>query len=296
MLNLLRELDQILEVVGPLGPNPVFTGIFLKSWVSVLKSNSDQEHRSAYSSRGASRTLAVLRELNRRNGATITELQKVVRISRPSIYRIVDELLAQGLITAGRVPRTYKLTSSVLALSEGFTDDHLVAEIASPILDRLQRKVVWPTELATFADCRMHLQDTTRHQSPMVIDGEVVGRSIPILTTALGLSYLAHCDHGARERVLSELRVQKREPVVNIRRARQLLDSVRARGYAAREGGVIEGFRYQTSTIAVSISLHGKPRAALGITFFSSALSISEAAARYLGDLRKAGEAIEKKL
>jgi DNA-binding IclR family transcriptional regulator len=66
----------------------------------------------------------------------------------------------------------------------------------------LQRKVIWPTELATLQDFRMHLRDTTRHLSSMVIDGEVVGRSIPLLSTALGLAYLSRCDPRRRQALL----------------------------------------------------------------------------------------------
>lgn len=206
--------------------------------------------------------------------------------------------MASGFVSAGRVPRTYVLTAKVRSLSKGYSDDDLIAEIAAPILDQLQRNVVWPTELATLHDFRMHLRDTTRHLSPMVIDGEVVGRSIPLLRTALGLAYLSACAPPRRQALLAHLRAiaTSSDPYPGDRRVRQLLEMVRTKGYAWREGGVLEGFRYQTSTIAVPTRAHDDVCAALAVTFFSSAMSIEQAAARYLADIQRASQTIEKSL
>jgi IclR family mhp operon transcriptional activator len=249
-------------------------------------------------SRGVGRALAVLQALNLQSGATVTQLRQQSGLSRPAIYRILQSLMQTGFVSRGRIPRTYVLTSKVRSLSEGYTDDDLIAEIAAPTLDKLQEKVIWPTELATLQDFRMHLRDTTRHLSPMVIDGEVVGRSIPLLSTALGLAYLSGCAPRRRQRLLAYLRATaaSSDPYPGDRRVRQVLEAVRAKGYAWREGGVLEGFRYQTSTIAVPIHAHDDVRAALAVTFFSSAMSVEQAAARYLLDLQRAGRTIEKNL
>jgi IclR family transcriptional regulator, mhp operon transcriptional activator len=236
--------------------------------------------------------------LNIQNGATVTQLHARSGLSRPAVYRILEGLIENGFVSAGRIPRTYVLTSKVRSLSEGYTDDHLIAEVAAPILGQLQRKVIWPTELATLQDLRMHLRDTTRHLSPMVIDGEVVGRSIPLLATALGLAYLSRCAPRRRQALLARLRAAATpsEPYPGDRRVRQLLEAVRTKGYARREGGVLEGFRYQTSTIAVPIHVQDDARAALAVTFFSSAMSVEEAAARHLADLQRAARMIEQGL
>jgi IclR family mhp operon transcriptional activator len=132
----------------------------------------------------------------------------------------------------------------------------------------------------------------------MVIDGEVVGRSIPLLSTALGLAYLSRCESRRRQALLAHLRATatSSDPYPGDRRVRQLLEAVRTKGYAWREGGVLEGFKYQTSTIAIPIHTHDDVRAALAVTFFSSAMSVEQAAARYLADLQRAGRAIEKSL
>jgi IclR family transcriptional regulator, mhp operon transcriptional activator len=248
--------------------------------------------------RAVARTLHVLQALNDHNGSTVTELMRRTALSRQAIYRILETLIEAGFVAAGRVPHTYKLTSRVRSLSRGYGDEALVAEVAAPVLDQLQKKVIWPTELATLRQTRMQLQDSTRHDSPMVIDGEVVGRTISMHNTALGLAYLSRCAPARRQALLTAMRAtaSASDPIPGERRMRQLLETARAKGYAWREGGIVDGHSYQTSTLAVPISARGDVRAALAITFFTSAMTIDEAARKYLSDLQRAAQTIERRL
>ncbi len=248
--------------------------------------------------RGVRRTMAVLEALNLQNGSSVKHLQQCTALSRPAIYRILNGLIASGFVAEGRIAHTYVLTSKVRALSSGFTDDNLIAELAAPILDALQQKVIWPTELATLRNVRMQLRDTTRHRSPMVIDGEVVGQSIPVLKTALGLAFLSRCSAPCRRAIVDHLRQTSRasDAPPSDRRLKAMLDAVRSTGYASREGGLIEGAKYNTSTIAVAIAPGEIACAAIAITFFSTAMSVQKAAATYLDDLQRAARALEKQL
>lgn len=252
---------------------------------------------NAAQARGVARTLAVLQGLNDKNGQNVTEIKTRTGVSRQAIYRILEGLIAEGFVARGRLPRTYVLTSRVHRLSSGYTLHNLVAEVSAPTLDELQRRIVWPTELATFHEFRMHLQDTTRRRSPMVIDGEVIGQTIPILSTALGLAFLSACQPARAQAILDRLRVTgPPKSVPTDRSINRRLEIIRERGYAWREGGMIEGVKYQTSTIAIPVIAQGEVRAAIGITFVSSASPIEQAAGRYLADLRQAATTIELKL
>jgi IclR family transcriptional regulator, mhp operon transcriptional activator len=247
--------------------------------------------------RGVARTLAVLGALNAKNGQSVSEINTRAGVSRQAVYRILYGLVAAGFVTPGRLPRTYVLTSRVHSLSRGYTLHNLVAEVAAPILDDLQARIVWPTELATFYKFRMRLQDTTRRRSPVVIDGEVIGQTIPILSTALGLAYASACRAPRLQTILNHLRVDGApKSVPSDRSINRRLEIIRNKGYAWREGGLMEGVKYQTSTIAIPISARDEARAAIGITFISSALSIDQAAKRYLTHLYRAATAIEHKL
>jgi IclR family mhp operon transcriptional activator len=184
--------------------------------------------------RGVTRTLAVLRALNTHNGATVTQLSRVTRISRPALYRILDALVHNGYVAADPDRKTYCLTYLVRSLSDGFRDEHWISEIAGPVMNDLQRSVLWPTDLATFANYEMRLRDTTRRQSPLVIDRSAVGAQLSFLRSALGLAYLAHCPASERGAILEMLQ-RPGHPDHGLAsdtvRVLRLLREVRRRGY-----------------------------------------------------------------
>jgi IclR family transcriptional regulator, mhp operon transcriptional activator len=249
--------------------------------------------------RGVTRTLAVLRALNTHNGATVTQLSRVTRISRPALYRILDALVHNGYVAADPDRKTYCLTYLVRSLSDGFRDEHWISEIAGPVMNDLQRRVLWPTDLATFANYEMRLRDTTRRRSPLVIDRSAVGAQLSFLRSALGLAYLAHCPASERGAILEMLQ-RPGHPDHGLAsdtvRVLRLLREVRRRGYGWRFKGADtpeNDARSQTATIAVPVYGEAGVVATIGITFFASVLSIQEAARRHLGDLRAAARAIE---
>ena len=142
--------------------------------------------------RGVTRTLAVVRALNENNGVRVSELARLTRIPRPSLYRILDALCSLGYLRRTDEER-YELTLLVRTLSDGFSDEPWVRAIAHPIMEELQRDIVWPTDLATFYGNAMYLRATTRRHSPLTIDAATVGLRLPMLPSATGRAYLAFC-------------------------------------------------------------------------------------------------------
>ena len=116
--------------------------------------------------RSVVRALTVLRQLNVENGATIRDLHRSTRISRTALYRILRTLCASGYVTTESEIESYKLTPLVRQLSEGFNEDAWISEVAGPLLDDLQKKVIWPTDLFAFFDDTMIMRRTTRRRAP----------------------------------------------------------------------------------------------------------------------------------
>ena len=250
-------------------------------------------------SKGVTRTLDILRALNQANGSTVSALHALTKVSRPALYRTLEEFESAGYVT--RDPRgRFHLTHLVRALSDGFRHEDLIAEVAGPVLEELQRQVLWPTDLYTYANHAMVLRETTRRQSPLVIDSAYVGLRLPMLTSAAGLAYLAFCADQERDAILDALRKSDRagdEPARDQRKVSQLLRQARAAGYASRYMGAIPGLSSTaTGTIAIPLHSHDEVCACIGITFFSKVLTSAEAAQRYLGPLRDAGAGIEKRI
>jgi IclR family mhp operon transcriptional activator len=223
----------------------------------------------------------------------------MTRVSRPALYRTLEEFRAAGYVTRDERGR-FHLTHLVRTLSDGFRNEDRLAEAAGPVLAELQRRVLWPTDLATYFNHAMVLRETTRRQSPLVIDSAEVGLRLPMLASAAGLAYLSFCEDEEREAILEALRRSDRpgdEAARDERGVRQLVRKTRAAGYASRYMGAIPGLS-STGTGSIALPLREEARVCgcIGITFFSKVLTIDEAAKRYLGDLRDACAQIEKHL
>jgi IclR family transcriptional regulator, mhp operon transcriptional activator len=245
--------------------------------------------------RGASRALKVLRALNRNNGASIVELNRATGISRPALYRVIRALSDDGYVRFDGDSNGYRLTPLVRQLSDGFNDDAWITEVAAPVLDQLQRELIWPTDLFTFHSDRMIMRRTTRRASPWTIDNAMIGLDIPVLITAVGRAYLAHQRREVQEGVIDRLaRSDREDSSIASNRATviRMLDLVAKDGFAARD----RTFMRETGSIAVPILVNGSAICSIAVTYISSALRASEAKRRYLGALNKAAKAITQRL
>ena len=245
--------------------------------------------------RGVARTLAVIRALNARNGARVTHLSQATGIPRPSLYRILEALCDLGYVRRRGEAERFELTVLVRSLSAGFSDEDWIATSALPAMQALQRKVVWPTDLVTFFDNAMLMRETTRQVSPLTIDRVRIGERLPLLVSATGRAYLAHCEPVEREAILRNLQ-RSAEPADALARDRRYVSSVIARarrdGYGQQHGEVYP----ETGAIAVPVQYGGRVIACLNITFIASVLTVEEAASRYLVPLREAAAEISNGL
>src|SRR5689334_21242880 len=87
--------------------------------------------------RGLTRGLAILRALNENNYASALQLSRITDLPRPTVYRLLDTLIAAGYVAHGTRPDIYRLTIAVRALSDGFNDEAWMTEIAAPIIAEL---------------------------------------------------------------------------------------------------------------------------------------------------------------
>jgi IclR family mhp operon transcriptional activator len=249
--------------------------------------------------KGVVRTLDVLRALNQANGSTVAELHAMTEVSRPALYRILDDFRTAGYVARDQ-RGAFHLTHLVRCLSDGYRNEDRVTQIASPVLDELQRHVLWPTDLAFYANHAMYLRETTRRQSALVIDRAHIGLRLPIFSSALGLAYISYCNDGERDAIVDALRRSDRpedQVARDARRVAQLIRQTRSDGYARRYRGAIPGLASTgTGTIALPVWLQDRVCACIAITFFSKVMTVDEAASRYLGDLKAACAEIERRL
>ena len=243
---------------------------------------------------GVRRTLEVLRTLNTANGSTVVELNALTAISRPALYRMLEEFQAAGYVR--RDDRGgFHLTHLVRSLSEGFRNDDRIGDVARPVLDEVQRRVLWPVDFAMYGNHAMYMRESTRRQSPLVMDRARIGLRLPLFATAAGRAYLAWCGDEQRKSAVEALSKSDRpEDAIarDPRRLAQLIRQTRADGYGSRAEPVPQLGGAETGAIAVPVQHEGSV-CAVCLTFFSKIMTVKEAAGRYLEDLKDAAARIE---
>jgi IclR family mhp operon transcriptional activator len=147
----------------------------------------------------------------------------------------------------------------------------------------------------------MHLRETTRRQSPLVMDRAQIGLRLPIFASAAGLAYVANCNDAEREALIEALRKSDRpedQIAKDSRRISHLIRQTRTDGYGSRYNAAVPGLpdAAETGAIAVPVRQEARVCACLVITFFPKIMTAHEAAQRYLSDLNHAASQMGEKL
>jgi len=244
--------------------------------------------------RALARGLKVLVELNRIGRARPGDIAAETGIDRTTVYRLLDTLEQEGFVARDSDDH-YTLTLAVRQLSEGFKDLDHITRIVTPELGRLLPKVLWPTDFATFEQGAMIIRETTHRFSHFSIHRAMVGKSRPVLRSAMGRAVLANVGPAERELML-RLIVKSKQPDASEARdasyVRALVQETRKQGYASAVG-LIET---HIGAIALPVCSPKGVMGALNVVFFRSAMNPAEAAERYLPHMRDCVAAIEAAL
>jgi len=248
---------------------------------------------------GLSRGLAILHAINlSANGwASIAELSATTGLHRTTVRRLLETLQAEGYVRRSVSDDSYRLNQKIRQLSDGFTDDEWISEVANPVLGELLQKVVWPSDLSTLdGDC-MLVRETTHRFSPLSFHRAMIRQRMPVLFTSAGRAYLAYCSPEERRQIL-QLLVAGNDEQANFARNRvlveQMLEKVRRQGYATNDGEW--NLQVKIAAIAVPIRHKGSVLAAVNVVFLKKAVPMDEAVRRYLPELNAAVEKIERRL
>jgi IclR family transcriptional regulator, mhp operon transcriptional activator len=231
--------------------------------------------------RALMRGLDALTVLNLRDGTTVSEVAHEIRLPRTTVYRILETLCNAGYVFRDASDDRYRLTIMVKALSEGFDDEAWVAQIAQPLIDELGREIGWPLSIATLSGTSMMIRATTDHESPLAVERYSAGFRLPLLTTAAGRVYLAHCPDEQREAILGILDRSNREE--------DALAEIRSQGYAtaARARRMAEEI-----SIGVPVIVEHRAVAALSLRFTAEGMPLAAALERFLPKLRQCAAGI----
>lgn len=231
------------------------------------------------------RGLEALSVLNLRDGATVSEVAQEISLPRTTTYRILETLRESGLVFRDPADERYRLTVLVRALSAGFADEAWLAQVGKPCLLELGESVVWPAYIATLADTRLIVREATDHRSPLAIEPFTAGMRLPLVTTAAGRVYLAHCPDAERAKLLDSSRSKggAGSAAGDSAELSRLLAEIARLGYATttRLHRLVEEL-----SISVPVRLQTSRLAVLTVRFAASAVPLQTGLERFLPKLR----------
>jgi IclR family mhp operon transcriptional activator len=240
------------------------------------------------------RGLDALTTLNRRNGATVSEIAQRIRLPRTTTYRILETLSHAGYVYRDPADDRYRLTIRVHCLADGFDDEAWITQIARPCIDELGKEVLWPVALASLSGTQMVVRETTDHRSPLAIERFCAGVRLSLLDSAAGRVHLAFCPAEQRECLLEILgrSTSATDKLVHHRdELDKILEETRLRGYAS----VLHPRRVSDQiTMAVPVALEGQVLAAVIIRFPETAVPAKIAVERFIPKLREAAQRIRQ--
>jgi IclR family mhp operon transcriptional activator len=250
--------------------------------------------------RALQRGLQVLRALQANRFSSLQDIHALTGIPKPTLLRILRTLDRERLVSRRLADGQYRISALTTAVRKHDRYDP-VAEAAAPVLDRLCRHVLWPSDLLVPAGDHMEVRETTRTHSPLVFHLNHIGRSVGWLLTGVGRAYLAYCPARERQRIIQKLQKSDR---IDDRLAREphrldrILAETRDRGYGIRDasfhGGRYDGPPLDDGLAAIAVPLLGRSRVygSINILWIRTAFTVERFAARHLADLQGAAQEI----
>lgn len=251
--------------------------------------------------RSLERGLRVLAAMQTSPISSLHEIYVATRIPKPSLLRILSTLEQVGAVSRRLADGHYRISALNRATRKRDRYDR-VAEAAAPVLDRLCRKISWPSDLLVPAGDHLELRESSRVRTPFstYFMHDRIGTPVNWVLSAVGRAYLAYCPAKERDRILALLR--KSEKAENwlardVKRLDRILAETRGRGYGLRDPSFVGGAYGQQvpdglAGIAVPLCDDRKVHGVINIVWAKAARSVDEMVQCHLGDLQNAADEI----
>lgn len=254
------------------------------------------ELKDDLSIRAIRRGLDVLQAVNRAGSMRLTDISKATGLPFPTVSRIVDTLVDAGMLEREPARRFYRPTALVQTLAVGYKEDHELVALARPHIVALCKLVGWPITVTTRVGNNMMVRDSTHKLTTLTFSNYAPGYTLPLLECSAGKAYLAFCDEDERSIVISSLKQLQSAPdkmaQLLLSDEAQFLGDIRAKGYASHAYNQYTENPGKTSSLAVPLFIGGKLAGGMGLVFFSSVMTVAQAADRYLNAMKATADLI----
>jgi len=185
--------------------------------------------------RAVERAIEILEAFSKKSSMSVLEIQKIVGLSRPTLYRILETLASKGFIRAHGTPQRFSLDYAVGRLAQSWLAGLDVVAAARPMLERLheesQETVVLMMLRHQQSVCVLELP------SPHVLGiSRGIGPMGHLSRGASGKAILAFLDDEARDAILKTLPKD-----IDKRRLLADLADIRRDGFRISRGEVFAG-------------------------------------------------------
>jgi IclR family mhp operon transcriptional activator len=252
--------------------------------------------------RSLERGLHVLRALQAQPISSLHEINQLTRIPKPTLLRILRTLEGFGAVSRRLADGHYRISATLSQLARKPDRYDRVAEAAAPVLDRLCRKISWPSDLMVPAGDHMEIRETSRVQTPFstVFLHDRIGTPVNWLLSAVGRAYLAFCPERERDKILALLRksdLPENRLARDEKRVRFVLKETQMKGYGTRDPAFGGGaYRRQApdglTGIAVPLLDQKRVHGVINIIWPKAARTLDDMVHDHLADLQKAASEI----
>jgi len=262
--------------------------------------------RKVKSVRALERGLDVLLEIQRSRAASLRELHLSTGLPKATLLRMLLTLSKHGLVWQRLADGAFLPSRLHKAVDWHADANETLAELASPHLAELSRRIAWPSVLAVPRLDHVEIIETNSAMNR--IDSAMlgpIGLKLSYIHTATGRAYLAACGTIERAAIINRIK-----PVgastSSVAALERIVAQTRARGYSERDPPhpwpdrnrqevVTDGRR----SIAVPVMVHGHAVAAINITWPGHRMQLKDVIAQHLATLQATaaaiGRAVEEK-
>lgn len=237
------------------------------------------------------RGLAVYAFVLRCPGAGFAEIRAGTGLPKAVVHRILAELHRSSFIWRTLSDGRYHPCRHPLGAGGGSADRRLAEASVTPLLD-LNAALVWPSDVFVFSGTGMRLQESSRRQSPFLMNPETIGREVDALPTAVGRAYLGALPPRALDQALAELRQSgewDRQAALCAEDPLAAIAAAGRQGYAFRDPAFLgqDGRDDGIQGLAVPIRGRDRPLGAVNLVWIRSALDRDAALAAWLAPLQR---------
>ena len=247
------------------------------------------------------KAIDVLETLDRLKACSLAELHAHTDIPKATLLRAIRTLEARNFVRRSLADDKYRSNIAIprarAPATVGKADASALASLAqaaTPELEILAQNLPWPSDLFVRSGLAMELLETSRSQSPLLVNRNEIGDQVQFTVSAVGRTYLAYCSEIEREDILTGLECapERYLPLrIDRRRLKSDLGSIRRQGYGLRDsrfaGATVadKTLADQLSAIAVPIRIGDKVAGCINMLWPKSAYSADEFAALHLDGL-----------